>query len=67
MGGKTSSKAKRAWIDRNYQRIAFDINKEDGIAFKEKCKRENVTQAEILKAAVYEFLDKPIPPSKAKF
>lgn len=65
--GKTSSKVKRAWMNKNYTRIAFDVDKEDGIAFKEKCKAENITQSEILKAAVYDFLGKPVPPSKAKF
>lgn len=65
--GKTSSKVKNEWKRRNYTRIAFDVDKEDGIAFKEKCQKENVSQSEILKAAVYDFLGKPVPPSKAKF
>lgn len=65
--GKTSSAAKQRWINENYVQIRFYMEKEDGIAFKEKCKRENVTQAEILKAAAYDFLGKPVPPSKAKF
>lgn len=65
--GKTSSKVKMDWINRNYLQIRFYMDKEDGIAFKEKCKAENVSQAEILRAAAYEFLGKPVPPSKAKF
>lgn len=65
--GKTSNKVKDDWKRRNYATISFYMDKEDGIAFKEKCKAENVSQAEILRAAAYEFLGKPVPPSKAKF
>ena len=65
--GKTSNKVKNEWMARNYMRIVCLVDKEDGIAFKEKCQKENVSQSEILKAAVYDFLGKPVPPSKAKF
>lgn len=65
--GKTSTKAKNAWMARNYVSIQLRIDKDDGIAFREKCKENGDIQADILRAAVYDYLGKPIPPSKAKF
>ena len=65
--GKTSYEVKQRWKKANYIKIAFDMDKDDGLEFREKCKRENIPQAEVLKQAVYDFLGKPVPPSKAKF
>lgn len=65
--GKTSSASKYKWIKENYIQIRFYMGKEDGRAFKEKCEKEGVAQAEILRQAAYDFLGKPVPPSKARF
>lgn len=54
--GKTSTEATNRWKAANYKRIIVEIPKEDGKRFKEKCERENVTQASILKEAIYKFL-----------
>lgn len=67
MGGKTSTASKARWMKENYTSFHFWVNKEDGLAFKEKCKREGYSQAEILKQAVYDYIGKPVPPSKARF
>ena len=66
MGGKTSSKVSQAWKDRNYVNIRFWLNKEDGLAFREKCKKNGDFQSEILRQAVYDYLGKPVPPSRDK-
>ena len=55
--GKTSSAVKNRWNAEHYTRLTVSVPKEDGEKFKEKCQRENVTQAEILKEAVYKFLE----------
>lgn len=55
--GKTSTQVKNRWNAEHYTRISVSIPKEDGERFKEKCQQLNVTQAEILKEAVYRFLE----------
>ena len=55
--GRTSTQVKNRWNAEHYSRLSVSIPKEDGERFKEKCKRENVTQADILKEAVYKFLE----------
>lgn len=55
--GKTSTQVKNRWNAEHYTRISVSIPKEDGEKFKEKCQQLNVTQAEILKEAVYRFLE----------
>lgn len=54
--GKTSSEVKNRWKAANYKRVIVEIPKEDGERFKEKCERENITQASVLKEAIYNFL-----------
>ena len=56
--GKTSSEVKNRWNAEHYTRLTVSMPKEDGEAFKEKCKREGISQAEVLKEAVYQFLGK---------
>lgn len=56
--GRTSSAAKNKWKSANYTRILVEIPKEDGDRFKEKCRSEKVTQASILKEAIYKYLNK---------
>lgn len=67
IGGKTSNKAKSEWKKRNYAQIKCDIDKQDGERFREKCKAENIPQAQILKKAVYDFIGKPVPPNKTPY
>ena len=55
--GKTSSQVKNRWNAEHYTRITDCVSKEDGEKFKEKCKREGLTQADILKEAVYKILE----------
>lgn len=52
----TSYEVRKRWNQENYTKIGVDIWKDDAKRFKEKCKRENVTQASILKDAIYKFL-----------
>jgi hypothetical protein len=56
--GKTSTEVKNRWNAEHYTRLTVSMPKEDGEAFKEKCKREGISQAEVLKEAVYQFLGK---------
>jgi predicted DNA-binding protein len=55
--GKTSTQVKNRWNAEHYSRISVSIPKEDGEKFKEKCQEAGVTQAEILKEAIYKFLE----------
>lgn len=52
----TSTEVKNRWKAANYKRVIVEIPKKDGERFKQKCERENVTQASILKDAIYKFL-----------
>lgn len=56
--GKTSTEVKNRWNAEHYTRLTVSVPKEDGKAFKEKCEREGISQAEVLKEAVYQFLGK---------
>lgn len=67
MAGKTSTEAKNRWERKNYKRLTVVVQKADGEEFTELCKENGDTQAEILRAAVYDYLGRPVPPSKAKF
>lgn len=65
--GKTSNAVKERWKKANYKRLSVYVDKADGEQFVELCKKNGDTQAEILKSAVYGYIGKPVPPSKAKF
>ena len=67
MGGKTSNEAKNRWKQANYKRLAVDVDKHDGEKFVELCKKNGDTVASVLRIAVYDYIGKPVPPSKAKF
>lgn len=67
MGGKVSKEAHNRWQRENYLHVSVSINRSDGLEFSALCKKNGDTQAEILRAAVYEYLGKPVPPSKARF
>lgn len=53
---KTSTEVKNRWKKANYTRIIVEVPKDIGIKFKEKCKKEKIPQAQILKAAINNFL-----------
>lgn len=67
MAGKTSSAAKARWNRDNYKSFSVYIDKTDGERFAALCKMNGDTQAEVLRAAIYDYLGEPIPPSKARF
>ncbi len=56
--GKTSNEVKRRWIDKNYSKIQADIPKDLAQAFKEKCQSDGISQAQIIKDAISDFLTK---------
>lgn len=66
MGGKTSYEVSQRWKKANYRRIGFYVNKEDGWEFAEKCKKNGDIQSEVLRQAMYDYLGKPMPPSRDK-
>lgn len=53
----TSTEVKRRYNEKAYTRIYLQVPKEQGEQFKEKCERENVSQASILKDAITKFLE----------
>ena len=53
---KTSTAVKKRYNDKVYTHMAFVAPKEMAAEFKEKCKRENVSQASIFKEAMERFL-----------
>ena len=53
-----SKEAKRRYNQSHYSSIRYEEKKEIVEAFREKCRRENVAQADILRKAVLEFLGK---------
>ena len=53
----TSSAVKARYNAKVYDRIGVALPKELVAAFKEKCTRENVSQAQILKKAIEEYLN----------
>ena len=54
--GKTSWQVKQRYNQKNYTRVVADIPKELATVFKEKCKREQVSQAQVIKKAIEEFI-----------
>lgn len=54
----TSTEVKRRYNKKVYTRIYFNAPKELAALFKEKCKQEEISQAQVLKNAMIEFLKK---------
>ena len=54
---KTSSAAKNRYNSKVYDPILVRVPKEMAQAFKEKCIAENVSQAQIIKQAITDFLN----------
>lgn len=67
MAGKTSKEAERRWKRANYKELSLKVAKADGELFAEKCKENGESMSAVLRAAVYDYIGKPVPPSKAKF
>lgn len=55
---KTSTEVKTRYNQKTYDVISVRIHKETVAAFKEKCAAEGVSQAQIIKKAVEDFLNK---------
>ncbi len=54
----TSSAVKNRYNAKAYERITVCVPKELGEAFKEKCAAEGISQAQILKKAIEEYMSK---------
>lgn len=53
----TSTEVKRRYNEKVYSRITFSAPKDLVAEFKEKCSKAGVSQAQILKDAMQEFID----------
>ena len=49
-------RAVRKYNDKNYMQIGLRVPIADGEAFKAKCKEKGISQAEVLKNAIREFI-----------
>ena len=54
--GKTSWQVKKRYNDKVYKRIVADLPAEIVDRFKDKCKAEQVSQAQVIKEAIEEYL-----------
>lgn len=55
---KTSSAVKQRYNDKTYTKIFVSVPKELAAEFKEKCADEGISQAQIFKKAIEDFLQK---------
>lgn len=55
---KTSTEVKRRYNDKTYDVISIRVPKDTAEAFKKKCAAEGVPQAQIIKQAITEYLNK---------
>ena len=65
--GKTSTEVSQRWQNKTYKRLTVVVDKFDGEVFAELCKKNGDSQMQVLRQAVYDYIGKPVPPSKAKF
>lgn len=54
----TSTEVKRRYNDKTYDIISARVPKETAAAFKEKCAAEGIPQAQIIKKAIEDLLNK---------
>lgn len=54
----TSTEVKARYNKKVYDTISIRVPKELATAFKEKCTAENIPQAQVIKKAIEEFLNK---------
>ena len=57
MNAKSSTRATQRYIDKTYTQIAIRVPKEMASQIKEKCKKEGIPQAKIIKKAIEDFLE----------
>lgn len=50
------AEANRRYNEKAYERIYLQVPKEKGLAFKAKCKQQNIPQRQVLIDAIDEFL-----------
>lgn len=55
---KTSTAVKRRYNEKTYTQISTSVPKDTAAAFKEKCAAEGISQAQIIKKAIEDFLNK---------
>jgi predicted DNA binding CopG/RHH family protein len=53
---KTSSAVKRRYNEKVYDNVSARVPKELAAAFKEKCAAEGISQAQIIKKAIEDFI-----------
>jgi len=53
---RTSTAVKRRYNDKVYTRIAVSVPKAMAAEFKQKCKNDGISQAQVIKKAIDEFL-----------
>lgn len=53
----TSTEVKKRYNQKVYTVISASVPKDLAAAFKEKCVRENISQAQVIKDAISKFLD----------
>ena len=54
----TSTEVKRRYNDKTYDIISARVPKETAAAFKDNCAAEGIPQAQIIKKAIEDFLNK---------
>lgn len=52
----TSTEVKARYNKKTYTQIVCNLPKEQAVAFKEKCVKEGIPQAQVIKAAIERFL-----------
>lgn len=55
---RTSTEVKRRYNEKTYTKIFVSVPKELAAEFKEKCTVEGIAQAQIIKKAIEDFLQK---------
>ena len=53
---KAATRAKIKYNKANYTKSEVCLRKEQSRQFKEKCRREGVTQAEVMRRGIWEFM-----------
>lgn len=54
----TSTEVKRRYNEKTYTVISASVPKETAAAFKDKCAAEGISQAQIIKKAIEDFLNR---------
>ncbi len=55
---KTSTEVKQRYLNKTYDNISVRVPKEMAAAFKEKCAADGISQAQIIKKAIEDFLQR---------